>query len=66
MTVVVNGESWELPAATTLAGLLERWGVPPSGVAVAVDGAVVTRASWPATTLTDGAIVEVLTAVQGG
>lgn len=66
MTVVVNGERWELPEATTLAGLLERWGVPPSGVAVAVDGAVVTRASWPATTLTDGATVEVLTAVQGG
>jgi sulfur carrier protein len=50
----------------TLAGLLEQWGVPQAGVAVAVDGAVVTRASWPATPLSDGAAVEVLTAVQGG
>ncbi|MPZ65906.1 MAG: sulfur carrier protein ThiS [Pseudonocardiaceae bacterium] len=66
MTVFVNGERRELPEGATLAGLLEQWGVPPSGVAVAVDGAVVTRASWAATTLSDGVAVEVLTAVQGG
>jgi sulfur carrier protein len=40
--------------------------VPPSGVAVAVDGDVVRRAEWAHTTLRDGAVVEVLTAVQGG
>jgi sulfur carrier protein len=66
MHVKVNGECRELPEGVTLAGLLEQWGVPQAGVAVAVDGAVVTRASWPATPLSDGAAVEVLTAVQGG
>lgn len=66
MTVCVNGERRELPDGTTLAELLDQWGVPPSGVAVAVDGTVVTRASWAATALSDGATVEVLTAVQGG
>jgi sulfur carrier protein len=40
--------------------------VPQTGVAVAVDGAVVPRAAWPDTVLTDGARLEVLTAVQGG
>ncbi|MQA15212.1 MAG: sulfur carrier protein ThiS [Pseudonocardiaceae bacterium] len=66
MMVVVNGEHRQLPEGATLAGLLEEMDVPPSGVAVAVDGAVATRASWAATTLADGATVEVLTAVQGG
>ncbi len=66
MHVTINGERRELPEGVTLASLLEQRGVPPAGVAVAVDGAVVTRASWPATPLSDGATVEVLTAVQGG
>ncbi|MGH3977615.1 MAG: sulfur carrier protein ThiS [Pseudonocardiaceae bacterium] len=66
MTVTVNGMRRELPEGATLDGVLDELGVPPSGVAVAVDGAVVTRASWAATTLTDGATVEVLTAMQGG
>jgi sulfur carrier protein len=36
------------------------------GVAVAVDGEVVPRASWSTFALVDGARVEVLTAMQGG
>lgn len=66
MTVTVNGERWELPEQATLGQLLEQWGASAAGVAVAVDGAVVTRAAWPATTLSEGSAVEVLTAVQGG
>jgi sulfur carrier protein len=66
MTVMVNGQRWELPAGATLADLLERLGVPALGVAVALDGAVVARTSWPDTALHDGASVEVLTAAQGG
>lgn len=66
MTVTVNGVRWELPEEATLADVLARLDVPARGVAVAVDGAVVPRAWWPATALADGAGVEVLTAVQGG
>jgi sulfur carrier protein len=66
MTVTVNGARWELPEGATLADVLARLDVPGRGVAVALDGAVVPRASWPATALADGAGVEVLTAVQGG
>ena len=36
------------------------------GVAVAVDGEVVSRTAWTTTALADGARVEVLNAVQGG
>ena len=66
MTVIVNGARWELLEGATLVDVLARLDVPGRGVAVALDGAVVPRASWPATALADGAGVEVLTAVQGG
>ena len=66
MTVTVNGVRWELLEGATLADVLARLDVAGRGVAVALDGAMVPRASWPATALADGAGVEVLTAVQGG
>jgi sulfur carrier protein len=66
MTITVNGQLWELPIDATLADVLERLGAPDRGVAVALDGTVVPRASWPATALREGASVDVVTAVQGG
>ena len=66
MYVQVNGQRWELPDGSAVVDVLDRLGAPASGVAVAVDGAVLPRASWSATVLRDGAAVEVLTAVQGG
>jgi sulfur carrier protein len=66
MTLTVNGERWELPDGATLADVLGRLDAPSAGVAVALDGAVVPRRSWPGTSLRDGARIEVLTAVQGG
>ena len=66
MTVTVNGQRWELPDGSAVADVVERLGAPSFGVAVALDGAVVPRASWPSTLLYPAASVEVLTAVQGG
>jgi sulfur carrier protein len=68
MTVVVNGEAHELPAGTTVRGLLEALEVPGGerGVAIAVDAEVVPRGEWDTTELDDGARVEVLRAIQGG
>jgi sulfur carrier protein len=37
-----------------------------TGVAAAVNGEIVPRRSWPATLVSDGDQVEVVTAVQGG
>ncbi|MGW0071125.1 sulfur carrier protein ThiS [Streptosporangium sandarakinum] len=37
-----------------------------NGVAVAVNGEVVSRGAWDSTALADADAVEVLTAVQGG
>jgi sulfur carrier protein len=66
MQVWINGKPGELAEGARVPDALTLLGVPGTGVAVAVDGAVVPRADWPDTVLTDGARVEVLTAVQGG
>lgn len=65
MKVIVNDEAVEVDDKTTVADLLERLGFPEKGIAVAMDWAVLPRSDWQ-TTLTDGARLEVLTAVQGG
>jgi sulfur carrier protein len=66
MNIIVNGQRWDLPDGSAVADVLERLAAPSSGVAVALEGAVVPRASWPSTVLYPGASIEVLTAVQGG
>ena len=66
MTVVVNGQQRELPPASTLTDVVAQLTTAPQGIAVALNGSVVPRGSWPDTVLADAASVEVLTAVQGG
>ncbi|MEU0137474.1 sulfur carrier protein ThiS [Streptomyces sp. NPDC006296] len=66
VSVSVNGALRTLPAGTALDALVARLTGAPSGVAAAVNEAVVPRSLWSATTLSDGDRVEVLTAVQGG
>ena len=66
MKVSVNGETQELADGATVADLLAELGLPAAGIAVAVNGEVVTRAWHARTVLADAARVEVLTAVQGG
>ena len=65
MFVTVNDERVEVDEHTTVAALMDRLGFPDKGVAVALDYAVIPRSHWY-TTLTDGARLEVVTAVQGG
>jgi sulfur carrier protein len=66
MNVLVNGTAERIDAGTTVADVVDRWARSPIGVAVAVNEAVVTRAEWLGTTLSEGDRVEILTAVQGG
>ncbi|WP_329141790.1 sulfur carrier protein ThiS [Streptomyces sp. NBC_00670] len=66
MTVSVNGEPREVAAGTLLDALVRTLTTAPSGVAAALNETVVPRAQWPATALSEGDRVEVLTAVQGG
>jgi sulfur carrier protein len=66
--IVLNGEGSDVRAGETVAGVLRRLGLAQDarGVAVAVDGEVVPRAAWQSFALSDGARVEVLSAMQGG
>jgi sulfur carrier protein len=68
VNVTVNGEPRELPLGATVASVVDLLDVSPGarGVAVALDGEVVTRSQWPQTELRDGALVEVVAAIQGG
>jgi sulfur carrier protein len=66
MQVVINGEPRQVPAPISLAQAVALLTSAQTGVAAAVNGDVVRRAVWNATSLTDGDEVEVLTAVQGG
>jgi sulfur carrier protein len=66
--ILLNGQDSDLPVGETVAGALARLGLSADvrGVAVAVDGEVVPRATWGTFALAADARVEVLTAMQGG
>ncbi|WP_395296520.1 sulfur carrier protein ThiS [Kitasatospora hibisci] len=64
--LTVNGRPREVPAATTLAEVVATLSKAHSGVAAALNEAVVPRSSWPDTLLSAGDRIEILTAVQGG
>ncbi len=65
MKVLVNDEEMDVEASMTVADLVARLGFPDKGIAVAVDWAVIPKSAW-GTALSDGARVEVVTAMQGG
>jgi len=65
--IEVNGTSERLAAATLEALLAEKAiDTAQRGIAVALNGAVVPRAAWPATPLRPGDSIEIVRARQGG
>lgn len=66
MNVRVNGEAREVPAATTVRGLVELLGLTDGPVAVERNGEVVPRAHHTATPLAEGDVVEIVHFVGGG
>lgn len=67
MDITVNGHLRTVESDVTVAQLVatETGQDQPQGVAVAVDGAVVPASQWERV-LHPGAVVDILTAVQGG
>ncbi len=67
MHVKVNGKQVEKHSAS-LIELLESEGVDTtqSGIAVALNDDVVPRSLWNETTLSEGDVIEIITAMQGG
>jgi sulfur carrier protein len=66
LQVTVNGDDHDLAAGTSVAALVAGLGLEPRGIAVAVDGEVVTRRTWDDRVLRGGEHVEVLSIAQGG
>jgi sulfur carrier protein len=64
--VSVNGDDVAVEPGTTVATLVSGLGLEPRGIAVAVDGEVVTRRTWADRPLAAGERVEVLSIAQGG
>lgn len=66
-TISVNGESEPLTAETVAALVAEKaQQTNRTGIAVAVNGAVVPRTAWDATTLRPGDRIEIVRVLQGG
>lgn len=64
MEIKLNGQTQQVESGTTVADVVAD--LPQRGVAVAVNSEVIPRQAQPQTTLAQGDIVEVVTAVQGG
>ncbi len=67
MKLHLNGEPVET-ASPAIPEFLKERGIDPRqpGIAVAVNGEVVPRASWETRSLSEGDDVELITAMQGG
>lgn len=67
MEISVNGENQTVDDGLTVSGLLDQlsMGAAP-GIAVAVDGAVVPRSAWGATSMNPGSAITIIRATQGG
>jgi sulfur carrier protein len=68
LNITVNGDATQLPSGASVAGLLDHNGHDPKrrGIAVALNGEVVPRSRWAEQQLSEGDVVELLTATQGG
>ncbi len=66
MEIVINGAPHQVADDMSLERAVSLVSQATTGIAAAVNGELVRRASWPSTRLATGDEVEVLTAVQGG
>ena len=66
MEIVINGTAQVVADDMSLERAVSLISSAATGIAAAVNGEVVRRASWSSTRLAAGDEVEVLTAVQGG
>jgi len=68
MKIKLNGDLRKFSAVDTVVTLLDELGIERDvgGLAIAVNGSVVSKTKWPDTRLNDGDEVEIIHAVQGG
>ncbi len=66
MEITINGAPHQVPDEASVERAVALITTSVTGIAVAVNGELVRRASWATTRLASGDVLEVLTAVQGG
>lgn len=66
MHLTFNDQPVDYDTPPSLAQVIAEQVGSPEGIAVAVNGTVVSRSSWDEHILADGDRLDVLTAVQGG
>ncbi|HXP18793.1 MAG TPA: sulfur carrier protein ThiS [Streptosporangiaceae bacterium] len=66
MEIVINGLAHQVADGISLDQAVLLITSSATGIAAAVNGDVVRRATWPSTRLAPGDQIEVMTAVQGG
>jgi len=68
MKLLLNGAEQDVQNVHTIEQLLQALGIPTErgGIAVARNGAVVSRSDWARTPVEEGDWLELITAVQGG
>lgn len=66
VTIILNGDSRQLPGPVTVSELLAKLDIDPRRVAVEHNLVVVKRAEYGATTIGDGDAVEIVNFVGGG
>jgi sulfur carrier protein len=67
MIITLNGDATDVPADTSLDALLVRSGHEVRrGLAIAMNGEVVPRGRWSEQRVSEGDVVELLAATQGG
>ena len=66
MTIVLNGDPYDVPGPVTIAGLLERLEIDSRRVAVERNMVVLKRALFETTEVSDGDQIEIVNFVGGG
>ena len=66
MRVTVNGEEREVPAGTTVAGLIALLGIEGGRIAVEVNREIVPKSEHGSHALAEGDRLEIVTMVGGG
>jgi sulfur carrier protein len=64
--VWVNGSATDIAPGRSVAELVREYSDRQTGIAVAINEDVLTKAEWAETTLKPGDRVEIVSAVQGG
>ena len=66
VTTLVNGKEYSATVGTTVQAVVDELALGRSGIAVALNGEVVSKSRWTDTFVGEGDRLEVLTAAQGG